>query len=514
MLLSECPRLCECKWKSGKESVFCPNANLTSVPAHLEAGTQILDLTSNHIPSIKDDEFSLAGLLNLQKIFLIRCRLKVLDRYAFRNLINLIELDLSYNFLSSVPSHTFQSISELRELKLSGNPIQKLGNDAFVHVPQLVKLELSECKITSVQKRGFHGLERSLEWLKLDKNRLGELTAEAVTVLENLHGLDLAENPWNCSCTLRPLREWMLRTNVPFGAPPVCHHPERLESKQWDKLDLDEFACVPEIVAYDTKAHGVEGTNVTMTCRIKGVPEPNVRWSLKNKLIANLSGTSYSSGKKLYAVQLKNDASDLTILTAELQDAGVYVCAAENKAGKAEASVTLAVSRKPPDGALTNKAIIVSVIAGTLFVLAACLVVLCVYTVRRKNGVRWRNPECRREDNYEKIELNHKVNSSDLNGRSVQGEISIVGSMKKNGEYRVVPGADTDQEGEEEEDGEHVGKTHKETKLWKNPCSSGCGDNKWSNGEHAADSEDLHIPRRTKNEVRYGNSIVREGNRV
>ncbi|KAI4463350.1 ig(immunoglobulin) and lrr(leucine rich repeat) domain [Holotrichia oblita] len=481
MLFADCPRLCECKWKSGKESVICTNANLSNVPGDLDAGTQILDLSSNAIVNVKNDEFSKAGLLNLQKIYVARCRLKSLDRYAFRNLINLVELDLSYNFLTAVPSQVFSSIHELRELKLSGNPIQRILNSAFENVPQLIRLELSECKISVIEEYGFKGLEKYLEWLKLDKNKLSELKHISLTILENLHELELAGNPWNCSCMLRPLREWMLKQNVPFGVPPTCKFPQRLSSKPWDKLDLDEFACIPEIFPYDSKAHGIEGRNITMTCHITGIPIPNVRWLLKNKVIANLSGSPYSNGKKLYTVRLKNNSSDLTILTADLQDAGVYVCAAENKAGRAEASVTLAVSKRTPESALSNKLIVVSAVSGTLLTLASCLLIVCVCTIRKKQLGVWRRDECRGEENYEKIELNHKV-SGNVNGRPAHSEISIVGATRKNGEYRVVPGGDTDQEVEEEE--ENVDdKNQKETRLW-NPSSAGSPETKWNTPEH------------------------------
>lgn len=500
--MSDCPRLCECKWKSGKESVVCLNANLSSVPLHLDAGTQIIDLTGNNIATIKHDEFSAAGLLNLQKVYISKCRLKTLDRYAFRHLINLVELDLSYNALPTVPAHVFDSIPELRELKLSGNPIQRITNGAFVHLPRLVRLELSDCKVGTVEPRAFNGLQHSLEWLKLDGNKLVQLQSGSITILRSLHEIDLEGNPWNCSCALRPLREWMLRKNVPFGVPPICHYPKRLASKSWDKLDLDEFACVPEIFAYDSKAHGVEGRNVTMTCRITGTPEPHVRWLSKNRVIANLSGTPYSNGKKLYVVHLQNNASDLTILTADIQDAGVYICAAENKAGRVEASVTLAVSKKPPEQTMNPRMLFVSVVTGTLFVLASCLVAICVFTVRKKQVLRWRRRDCRLDDNYEKIELNHKVGAGSANGGANQGHISVVGGFRKNGEYRVVPGADTDQEVDEEDELDGVlPRNQKETKFIA-PAAAANAEGKWSGPEQLLDANDLHIPRRTIAETR------------
>ncbi|CAG9823014.1 unnamed protein product [Phaedon cochleariae] len=488
-----CPRLCECKWKSGKESVICLNSNLSAIPVNLDSLTQVLDLTGSSLVTVKHEEFSKAGLVNLQKVYLAKCHLKTLERYAFKYIINLVELDLSFNLLTNVPSHTFDSIPELREIKLNGNPIQKVFDDAFLYVPQLIRLEMSDCKISLIEPKAFTGLGTSLEWLKLDNNKLADVTAKSFTSLQGLHGIELAGNPWNCSCTLRPLKEWMIRNNVPYDIPPVCQYPKRLYTKSWDKLDLDEFACVPEIFAYESQTQGIEGKNVTMTCRIAGIPEPNVRWMLRNKVIANLTGTTYTTSKKLYIVRLSNSSSDLTIFSTDLQDAGTYVCAAENKAGRAEASVTLAVSKKPPDGSFSSKVLLASVVTGISLVAVSCFIFLCVCSVRKKRVLKWHRRECTREDNYEKIEMNHKAVKENGGASTEQQDPAVI--ERRNGDYRVVPGGDTDQEVEEEEESNVGGSSS--SKRQENAEDKG-----WVSPEHTLDPEDLHIPRRTKQEIR------------
>ncbi|XP_067009475.2 uncharacterized protein kek3 [Anabrus simplex] len=550
-----CPHVCECKWKSGKESVTCINVNLTSIPQKLDAGTQVLDLTGNSLHTIPRDAFHDAGLINLQKVYLAKCRLKTLDRYAFRKLINLVELDLSYNLLAAVPSHIFDSISELRELKLSGNPIQRILNDAFIHVPQLVRLELSSCRIGTIEPRAFNGLEHTLEWLKLDHNRLVDMKPGTVTAMRNLHGLELAGNLWNCTCAIRPLREWMLRQNIPYDVPPVCRYPSRLAEKAWDKLDLDEFACAPKISAPESLTTGVEGRNVTMSCEIGGIPEPKVKWLWRNRVIANLStGVPYSGGRKLYMVHVAEKESNLTILTADIQDEGMYVCTAENKAGKAEASVTLAVLRRPPEGSVSGKVLVASIIVAALFVLASCLVVLCVCGVRRRqqaqggmvvgsSGLVRGGPGRGRDDSYEKIEMNHKaptvLNHTGVNegagrcgslprnggsnshlGPGSNSEVAVVGphmvmrQHPRHSEYRGVPSVDTDvgdgDGDDEDEEGEDDVDTPtpttvlpgaRESKLWggvRSSTDSGCS-NRNSEGSDIRSpclpETDLHIPR-------------------
>lgn len=519
MVFGECPHLCECKWKSGKESVLCLNANLSRIPNKLDAGTQVLDLTGNDINAIGNDAFNRANLLNLQKLFLIKCRLKTIERYAFRKLKNLVELDLSYNVLVMIPSLAFDSTPELRELKLIGNPILRILNDAFLKVPQLIRLELSDCKITSIEVRAFVGLEASLEWLKLDGNKLVDIRVKALTSLQNLHGLELATNPWNCSCNLRPLREWMIRENIPYGIPPACRYPQRLAGKSWDKIDLDEYACIPHILAPDIKAHGVEGKNITMSCMVGGVPEPNVRWMIRNRIIANLTGNSMfpaAQGRKMYMVNLQENASNLTILTAEVQDAGTYICAAENKAGKVEASVILAISRKPPDGILSTKIILASIIAIALFIVTSTLAVVCLITLKRRKKLgRWSTqPRC---ESYEKIELNHK--HSNRVGKSPRGDrcnfmkpygengIAVVGQGRRNGDYRNVPseddGTDCYEENMETSNGIISNMKNENALNWQGAIGISSKTDEWrKNSEQnkpknvlKAEDTDLHIPR-------------------
>ncbi|ENN78412.1 hypothetical protein HUJ04_011481 [Dendroctonus ponderosae] len=444
---TECPRTCECKWKSGKESVVCSNANFSTVPPNLDSGTQILDLTENHIANLNNQEFSKAGLVNLQKIFLVKCRLKAIEKYAFQNLINLVELDLSSNLLSAVPSSSFSSTPELRELKLSSNPIYALTAKAFSAVPQLVRLEMSDCKISRIEIQAFLGLEDSLEWLRLDNNKLSQVDSLAFVGLANLHGLELAGNPWNCSCRLREFREWMLGQNVPYDIPPICHSPPRLQKKSWKLLDLDEFACPPKIYATELKVRGIEGDNVTLSCSIEGIPLPHVKWAVKNRPINNTS--PQVAGLKLFITNEKLSSSELLIRSVESQDAGSYTCAAENKAGKAEAVVLLTIVKKYSEIKFSTTVLLVSVLLGVTLTFLCCLLTACFVSSRKKRLLKWHNPECRREDNYEKIELKPKMGQRNLNG-GVARDGALVTIARKNGEYSVVPGTDTDHENDEE----------------------------------------------------------------
>ncbi|XP_026281236.1 uncharacterized protein LOC113208453 isoform X1 [Frankliniella occidentalis] len=478
---ADCPQYCECKWKGGKESAICRGANFKTLPKGLDAGTQLLDLTGNAIAVLAKDVFSSAGLVNLQKVYLARCHLASIDRLAFRLLINLVELDLSYNELQAVPSAAFESISELRELRLSGNPILRLEGKAFFKVPELVRLEMSDCRISSIEIRAFAGLEKKLEWLKLDHNRLSSVRPDAFSAMESLHGLELDGNPWNCTCSLRPFRSWMVRKNVPSSVPPVCASPGRLRGRAWDRLDLDDFACGPRVEALRGAAQAVEGDNVTLSCRVQGAPSPSVRWLFRNRVVANVSAPFASSmafgARKLLYVRTVGNSSNLTIVATDAQDAGVYVCVADNRAGKVDASVTLSVSRRtgPADGPpLSGKVVAASVLVALLFVMTTCLVALCLWSLRKRHSL-WveqarsgaRLSRLRHDDNnhYEKIEMmNHKPQAEPQQQRVASTAIGATANHRpartpdeqvipvhrrggRKGRYRGVPTCEDDEVG-------------------------------------------------------------------
>ncbi|XP_061383001.1 leucine-rich repeat and fibronectin type III domain-containing protein 1-like protein isoform X2 [Danaus plexippus] len=329
---AECPRHCECKWRSGKESALCARAGLNAIPPRLDPTTQLLDLAENRISVLKDDAFAEAGLLNLQRLYIPACNLKSIRQYAFRALVNLVELDLSRNRLETVPSQAFESIPELRELRLSGNPIVKIKDDAFLSLPHLVKLTLSDCKIIEIEHRGFKGLEGSLEYLELNKNKLQILHVAILAPLRSLKGLELANNPWDCNCALRPMRDWMIRKNVPATVVPDCALPPRLTSQSWDRLDLEDFACLPEVTGTLNNIKGIEGEEVTLICQVSGVPAPRVRWIRSGRLLANTTISSNLNSGRIFLLRSEGQTSNLTIKSADIQDSGQYTCNAENRA--------------------------------------------------------------------------------------------------------------------------------------------------------------------------------------
>ena len=85
------------------------------------------------------------------------------------------------------------------------------------------------------------------------------ISGHVVQTLPSLYELTLHNNPWNCDCKLRDLRDWMLQHNIPLSYSPNCSTPVRLSGQEWNALHLDDYACIPSIVSIDKQIVVNEG---------------------------------------------------------------------------------------------------------------------------------------------------------------------------------------------------------------------------------------------------------------
>lgn len=342
--ISSCQTVCACKWKGGKQTAECIDRSLGSIPDSIDPNTQVLDMSDNNLRTLPRDTFIKSGLVNLQKVYLRNCRLGHIDVDAFKGLTNLVELDLSHNLLTGIPSATFIYVASLRELTMARNPVEKIDSHAFLATHSLTKLDLSHCDIHIVAPEAFNGLH-ALHSLKLNGNKLSELRPRTIETLSTLHGVELHDNPWLCDCRLRAAKIWLTENNIPYPVAPICSGgPERVIDRTFAELNIDDFACRPEIMPVSRFIEASTGDNASIVCRTSAVPSANINWYWNGRLLLN--GTAFSSYQKVYVYEAGEfeKRSRLVLTNAQDIDSGEFYCVAENRAGSSEANFTLRVT--------------------------------------------------------------------------------------------------------------------------------------------------------------------------
>ncbi|XP_042860822.1 uncharacterized protein LOC122246356 [Penaeus japonicus] len=387
-----CPKVCECKWRDGKEVVACRNAHFIDIPRGLDPSTQVLDLRHNNLRILPRDSFVYTGLVNLQKVWLSFCNLKRLEKGAFRMLTNVVELDLSNNLLQSIPTAALTDMGGLRHLILSYNKLTTIPKLAFAPTAELVNLDLSHNNLTRLEGGALQNLV-SLEVLDLSNNKLVTLNAPDLLPLVMLRVLHLDGNPWHCDCLLRPLRNWMLDRNLAPTVPPTCTDPMWLEGGDWLILDDEDFVCAPQVTALAPRVLAAEGENVSLACRVESEVETTITWVIGESQLYNASESQRYSLLEFLTPFYTSRISNLTIMDVTPLDQGQYRCIAENRAGRREVNLTLQVSHEVAEvrvANIDNNYMKGGLLGGTCILVVVLLIVCSLIYCKVRSG---RQPE-------------------------------------------------------------------------------------------------------------------------
>ncbi|XP_034826909.1 uncharacterized protein kek2 [Maniola hyperantus] len=420
-----CPTQCICKWKNGKRYVECTDRDLKAIPDSLDSETQVLDFTGNDLQVLQKETFHKLGLLDLQKIYLQRCRLQKIDNHAFRGLANLVELDLSNNYITVIPSNNFVFFPSLMRLSLSNNPITSIKMHCFQHLSYLNTLELSNCKIENVEPEAFSGLKH-LEWLRLNGNRLSNVRGDNLFP-DTLRGIDLQNNNWNCDCNLRDLHNWLSNFNMPHAVEPICSLPERLKKRTITSVNEFDLACLPKLAPTTVYLETNVGNNVSLECIVKAVPEAKLQWFYQGQLIRNYS-TSAAEPHHVFFVEsgVIDKKSELYIFNIGTDDNGTYSCIAENSAGKARVNYTIKilVKEEPVVIVVTFPHRHVVVIITIVFLIIVLLIaIIAVVLLKFKTDTRSRK---KKESGKDVALCNQILPSSRNNGSLPKNNGSVI----------------------------------------------------------------------------------------
>lgn len=434
--IQECG-LCKCKWSSGRKYGDCKNISLKRVPIGLSTELQVLDLSLNVLTEIRKQEFSYAKLENLHKLFIRNCTLREINRDGLKNLKILIEIDLSNNLMKSIHPGVFYGLIKLRTVILNNNLLERLDDRLFENLEFLHKIELKENRIHKISANTFVDLP-ALSQIYLDSNHLKLLRRETFHNLEKLTSLSLSENPWNCTCDLKPFRDYTIDKNL-YTPPTDCFEPTSLRGKLWSDISPDYFACKPKILIPLAGAFMDAYTeNVTLTCHIKGSPTPDVTWFYNKQLINDYEKRYHVKNlvEKITRNTIETVTSELTIIGVKSNDKGTYTCVAKNRGGNDKAEIILAIS--VDDNKLSSKLTSFHALFLICLFSAGILIFLILGMIfrvaRRKNKKSSSENNSSNKPNYdEKIERSqnefelgtNKSTSKEINQKNSQ-EVNLI----------------------------------------------------------------------------------------
>uniref|UniRef100_A0A8C5LPR5 SLIT and NTRK like family member 5 n=1 Tax=Leptobrachium leishanense TaxID=445787 RepID=A0A8C5LPR5_9ANUR len=256
-----CENSCPCEERDGILTVNCENRGIISLSEitpprfaiyHLllygnllnrlylnefvnYTGASILHLGSNDIQDIEIGAFN--GLQGLKRLHLNNNKLELIKNDTFLGLENLEYLQVDYNYIIAIEPYAFLRLHSLQVLILNDNLLSTLPTNLFRFVP-LTHLDLRGNRLKVLP---FFGL---LE--HMDK------------VVE----LQLEENPWNCSCELIALKDWLY--SISYSAlvgDVVCETPFRLYGRDLDEISKQELCPRKMISVYEMRPQIPRSTN-------------------------------------------------------------------------------------------------------------------------------------------------------------------------------------------------------------------------------------------------------------
>uniref|UniRef100_A0A8D3D9M7 LRRCT domain-containing protein n=1 Tax=Scophthalmus maximus TaxID=52904 RepID=A0A8D3D9M7_SCOMX len=219
-----CKTRCACEERENVLNINCENKGFTTVSQFQAPPNKIsqLFLNGNFLSRLSANEFVSYG--NVTSLHLGNNGLQEIRSGAFNGLRFLKRLHLNNNNLEVIKEDTFAGLESLEYLQADYNYISAIEPGAFSKLNKLKVLILNDNLLLSLPPNIFRFV--LLTHLDLRGNRLKMLP---------FAGIQLEENPWNCTCDLIPLKSWLDSISV-FVGDIVCETPFRLHGKDITQL--------------------------------------------------------------------------------------------------------------------------------------------------------------------------------------------------------------------------------------------------------------------------------------
>uniref|UniRef100_A0A672FA45 SLIT and NTRK-like family, member 2 n=1 Tax=Salarias fasciatus TaxID=181472 RepID=A0A672FA45_SALFA len=263
-----CPSVCVCTSQNPDSglNINCQERKLHNIselnpkPSYPKK----LHLTGNYLQMIYRTD--LTEYSSLELLHLGNNRIAVIQEGAFENLTNLRRLYLNGNYIESLSQSLFAGLQSLQYLYLEYNIIKDILPQTFNSLHNLQLLFLNNNLLRSLPDNVFGGT--MLTRLNLRNNHFSYLPVRGV--LDQLSAfiqIDLQENPWDCTCHIVALKNWMELSSTSVVVNEItCDSPSKHAGRLLRSL-RNEAIC-PE----PSEAPGTEAVTTTPSYPSPSVP--------------------------------------------------------------------------------------------------------------------------------------------------------------------------------------------------------------------------------------------------
>ena len=266
---------------------------------------KFLDLSHNIIGKISKGDFAdlAKTAIQVEHLSLQGNRILTIDPASFDGM-RFTSIDLSMNKLSRV-KNVFTKHFDVKSVNLSHNQITEFGSEEF-HKSDTRELFLQNNKMNNTD---FVTLMPELATLDVSQNEITELSSSRINLLKRLTTLNLAGNPWICSCLTkhRHLMNFLLIYQVIPCCPCSC-----VCTPKADKISVKinclhaRLQALPSCLPYDEVDVNF-GQNLLETVTLTQGLENMTSLNLEGNHIRKINGSSLQFLKKLNELNLKNN---------------------------------------------------------------------------------------------------------------------------------------------------------------------------------------------------------------
>ncbi|XP_005355710.1 SLIT and NTRK-like protein 6 [Microtus ochrogaster] len=238
-----CPIPCNCKVLSPSGLlIHCQERNIESL-SDLQPPPQNprkLILAGNIIHTLVKSD--LMEYFTLEMLHLGNNRIEVLEEGSFMNLTRLQKLYLNGNHLTKLNKGMFLGLHSLEYLYLEYNAVKEILPETFNTMPKLKVLYLNNNLLQVLPPHIFLGVP--LTRVNLKTNQFTHLpVSNILDDLDSLVQIDLEDNPWDCSCDLVGLQQWLHKLGKNTMTDDIlCTSPGHLDKKELKALN-SELLC-------------------------------------------------------------------------------------------------------------------------------------------------------------------------------------------------------------------------------------------------------------------------------